>query len=130
MVYDKEFVMPMEYIFPSLRITTFKNMEEPDIMEECLGQLMALEEDRFLANFHQQVQKAHDKDWHDRHIRQKTFVEGELVLLYDSQFAKHPGKFRQHWLGPYIVREITDGGAVRLATLRGDMLTGYCLGST
>ena len=60
--------MPMEYIIPSLHISTFTNMAEPDIMEEQLTQLMALEEDRFLANFHQQVQKAHDKAWHDRHI--------------------------------------------------------------
>ena len=93
MVYGKEVVMPMEYIVPSLRITTFMNMVEPDIMEEKLAQIVALEEDHFIANFHQQVQKAWDKAWHDRHIRQKTFAEGELVLLYDSLFANHPGKF-------------------------------------
>ena len=90
---------------------------------------MALEEDRFLAHFHQQVQKAHDKAWHDRHIHQKTFAEGELVLLYDSQFAKHPRKFRHHWLCPYTVKEIMDGRAVRIATLRGDMIPGYVNGS-
>ena len=52
------------------------------------------------------------------------FAEDDLVLLYDSQFAKLPGKFRKHWLGPYLVKEITDGGAVRLATLQDDMLPG------
>ena len=96
--------MPMEYIVPSLCITTLTNMAEPDIMEECLAQLMDLEEDNFNANFHQQVQKDLDKAWHDRHIRQKKFAEGELVLLYDSQFLKHPRKLRQHWLSPYIVK--------------------------
>ena len=103
-------------------------MAEPDVMEERLAQILALEEDKFIANFHQQVQKACDKAWHDRHIRQKTFVEGDLVLLYDSQFVKHPGKFRQHWLGPYTVKEITDGGEVKLATLHGDMLPRYVNG--
>ena len=29
--------MPMEYIVPSLCITAFTNMAEPDIMEECLA---------------------------------------------------------------------------------------------
>ena len=121
--------MPMEYVVPSLHITALTNMEEPVIMEEWLAQLVALEEDHFIANFHQQVQKARDKAWHGRHIRQNTFAEDELVLLYDSQFLKHPGTFRQHWLGPYAVKEITDGGAMWLATLCGDMLPGYVNGS-
>ena len=43
--------MPMEYIVRILCITAFTNMEEPDIMEEWLAQLVALEEDRFIANF-------------------------------------------------------------------------------
>ena len=88
--------MSMDYIVPSLHIVAFTNMAEPAIIEERLAQLVALEEDRFIANFHQQVQKARDKAWHDRHIRKNTFVEGELVLLYDTQFSKHLGKFRQH----------------------------------
>ena len=58
MVYGKEAIMPMDYIIPSLRIGSFKHMAEPDIMEEWLTQLVTLEEDRFIANFHQQVQKA------------------------------------------------------------------------
>ena len=33
LVYDKETIMPMEYIVPSLCIAAFTNMEEPDIME-------------------------------------------------------------------------------------------------
>ena len=44
--------MPMEYIVPSLHIIAFLDMVEPDIMEEHLAQLMALEEDHFIANFH------------------------------------------------------------------------------
>ena len=60
--------MPMEYIVPSLRIAAFANMAEHDIMEEQLAQLVVLEEDFFIANFHQQVQKARDKAWNDLHI--------------------------------------------------------------
>jgi hypothetical protein len=47
---------------------------------------MEMEEDRILAGFHQEVQKARDKSWHDRHIKRKSFKEGDLVLLYDSKF--------------------------------------------
>jgi hypothetical protein len=30
---------------------------------------------------------------------------------------RHPGKFRMHWLGPYEVTYITEGGVVQLKTL-------------
>ena len=52
MVYGKEAIIPMEYIVPSLRNTTFMNMAGPNIMEEQLMQRVALEEDCFNANFH------------------------------------------------------------------------------
>lgn len=63
--------------------------------------LVGLEEDCFLARFHQQVQKAREKSWPDTHIKNKIFKVGDLVLLYDSKFTKFPGKFCIHWLGPY-----------------------------
>ena len=60
----------------------------------------------------QQVQQAREKAWHDRYIKNKTFKEGDLVLLYYSKFAKFPGKFCMHWLGPYQVKHVTSGGTV------------------
>jgi hypothetical protein len=59
------------------------------------------------------------QSWHDRHIKKKSFKEGDLVLLYDNKFFQHPGKFRMHWLGPYEVNTITDGGYVQLKDLGG-----------
>jgi hypothetical protein len=83
-----------------------------------------MEEDRILAGFHQQVHKARDKAWHDRHIKRKTFKEGDLVLLYDNKTLQHPGKLRMHWLGPYEVKTIMEGGAVQLRDLAGAYLRG------
>jgi hypothetical protein len=77
-----------------------------------LIQLMEMEEDMILEGFHQEVQKVRDKSWHDRHIKKKSFKEGDLVLLYVSNFFQHPGKFRMHWLGPYEVNIVTDGGSI------------------
>jgi hypothetical protein len=78
---------------------------------------MIMEEDRILVGFHQQVQKARDKSWHDRHIKRKNFKKGDLVLIYDSKSIQHPGKLRMHWLGPYKVKTITNGGVVHLKEL-------------
>lgn len=88
--------MPMEYIVPSLWIVVVTNMGDLDTMEERLAQIVKLEEDRFLAGFHQQLQKDCEKAWHDRYIKQCTFKNEYLVLLYDSMFTKFHGKFQMH----------------------------------
>lgn len=49
--------MAMEYIVLSIRIFTVMDMADNDIMEERLEKLLVLEEDHFIAGFHQQVQK-------------------------------------------------------------------------
>ena len=76
LVYGVEFVMPMEYIMPSLHIAVFTGMIDREALEERLMQLTKLEEDRFLVGFHQQVQKEREKPWHDRHIKLRTDLLG------------------------------------------------------
>ena len=61
----------MEYIVPSLRISTFTEMDDPTRVTTRLTKILELEEDRFIAGFQQQVQKAQEKSWHDRHIKKK-----------------------------------------------------------
>ena len=65
--------MPLEYIVPSLRISTFTDMTKSDAVEERLSQIIQLAKYRFMAGFHQQVQKARKKAWHDRNIKKKQF---------------------------------------------------------
>lgn len=48
--------MPMEYIVPSLRITALTRMTDHENLEERFAQFEELEEEQFLASFHQQVQ--------------------------------------------------------------------------
>jgi hypothetical protein len=49
-----------------------------------------------------------------------VFNQGDLVLVYDSKFMKHPEKLRTHWMGPYEVVYITKGGFAQLKTLNGE----------
>jgi hypothetical protein len=120
LVYGLKDVVPMEYLVPSLIIVAFTDMDDTGIVRERLSQLVELEEDRFIAGFHQQVQKEREKAYHDRHIKKKSFKQGDLVLVYDSKFARHPWKFITHWLGPYEITYVTEGGAVKLKTLKGE----------
>jgi hypothetical protein len=53
LVYGLEAVVPMEYLVPSIRITVFTDMDDTGAMQDRLAQLVELEEDRFIAGFHQ-----------------------------------------------------------------------------
>ena len=111
--------MPMEYIVPSLRVATLTEMIDVDTVEETLLQLIHLEEEQLIVGFHQNVEKQRQKVWHDRHIKSTQFSIGGLVIMYDNKFFKHPGNIGTHWLGPYVVKEITDEGVVNLEKLDG-----------
>jgi hypothetical protein len=110
LVYGLDVLVPMEYLVPSLRIATFIGMDDTRTMQYRLPQLVELEEDRFIAGFNQQIQKEREKAYHDRHIKKKVFKQGDMVMVYDNKFMKNLGKFRAHWLGPYEVAYVTEGG--------------------
>lgn len=57
-------------------------------------------------------------------ISKMTSKNGDLVLLYDSNFMKFLGKCQFHSLGSYIIKEIMDGGAVHLVKMNGGMFPG------
>ena len=51
LVYGQEAVMPMEYIVPSLRISSFTDMDDPAMLNERLEKILELEEGRFIVGF-------------------------------------------------------------------------------
>jgi hypothetical protein len=118
-VYGQEAVVPLEFPVPSLHVATITNMTERGIVQERIRQLMIMEEDMILVGFHQEVQKARDKSWHDRHIKRKNFKEGDLVSMYDNKSLQYPGKLKMHWLGSYEVKTVIDGGFVHSKDLGG-----------
>jgi len=81
LVYKNKVVMPMEYIVPNLKIVAFTDMEDSNIMEERMAQLLALEDDKFITSFLQQVQKTREKSWHDCTSR-KTHSRKEILYSY------------------------------------------------
>lgn len=58
--------------------------------------MLALEEEKFISGFHEQIKKEREKAWHDRNIQKNIFQEGYLMLLYDRNFMKFLGKFQTH----------------------------------
>jgi hypothetical protein len=104
-------------------------MTERGAIQDRMNQLMIMEEDRILAGFHQEVQKEREKYWNDKHMNGKIFKEGDLVLMSDIKSFQHLGKLKMHWLGPYEVKIVTDGGDVKLKDLGGIELKGMINGN-
>ena len=66
LVYGQEFVMPMEYIVPSLRIIVITEMTGVDVVEERLLQPVQMEEECFVTGYYQNIEKERQTVWHDR----------------------------------------------------------------
>jgi hypothetical protein len=45
-----------------------------------------------------------------------------LVLLYDNQHERFPGKLHTRWMGPYRVTEVFENGSLQLEDLQGNWL--------
>jgi hypothetical protein len=75
------------------------------------------------------IEEGREKAYHDRHIKKKAFKQGDLVLVYDSKLMNHLGKFKTHWLGPYEIVYVTEGGVAQLKTLNEEWKEGLVNGS-
>ena len=104
-------------------------MIDIDAIEQRLSQLIQMEDECFVAGFHQNTEKQRPKAWHDHHIRTKHFEFGGLFLLYDKKFLKYPWKLKTHWIGPYMIAYIIEVGAVKLHKLDGTPFIGMINGS-
>lgn len=85
--------------------------------KERLLQLNGLDEQRLQALLHSEVVQLQRKIWHDRHLKEKQFQEGDWALLYDSRYKYFKVKMRTRWLGPYIVERCNDNGSVLIRTI-------------
>jgi len=51
---------------------------------------------------------------HDKHIHQREFRIGDLVLLFKSRSKLFLGKLRSRWSGPFQVKKIFPYGAIEV----------------
>ena len=59
----------------------------------------------------------------DQSVSPRSFVEGDLVLLYDQAHDKlGAGKFQPMWHGPYIIQRVLQNGAYELIDYKGNPL--------
>jgi len=59
------------------------------------------------ALLHTEVIQLQRKVWHDNHIKETVFQEGDWALLYDSRLKYFKGKLMIGWLGPKPGRKMS-----------------------
>jgi len=59
------------------------------------------------------------------------FYAGQPVLLFNSRLKLFPGKLKSKWSGPFIVKDVSQHGAVEVMTPNGErpvFCRGYIIG--
>ena len=59
--------------------------------------------------------KDRTKLWHDKHLSNKEFYKGELVLHYNSRLELFPGELKSRWSGPFTVIKVYPHSAIDIA---------------
>ena len=88
--------------------------------EERLLYLERLDETCRLASLVIEEQKKRVKAHFDQMVSPRSFIEGDLILLYDQAHDKiGAAKFQPMWHGPYIVKRVLKNGAYELIDYEG-----------
>eukprot|EP00253_Pinus_taeda_P021411 PITA_21411 len=122
LVYGLEATLPIECEIPSLKLA-IELLPETTPTEERLLYLERLDETRRLASLAIEAQKKRVKTHFDNSVNPRSFIEGDLVLLYDQANDKlGAGKLEPMWHGPYIVKRVLQKGAYELIDYEGNPL--------
>ncbi|XP_016460422.1 uncharacterized protein LOC107783907 [Nicotiana tabacum] len=114
LVFGKAFHIPVELEHKALWALRQLNL---DIETTCTSRVTGLhevEEFRFQAFESARLYKERIKLLHDKHIVDRNFKSGELVLLYNSRLRLFPGKFKSRLSGPFRVVQMFPSGVAEI----------------
>ena len=124
LVYGMEAVIPIEMGVRSLRTVLESEFPKAVWLQSRYDQLCMLDEKRLKAIYHIQgyqrrLRKTFDKKVRTRDLKLRDLVLKEIwALVQDAN-----RKFKQNWVGPYIIKQIYSGRAVRLMVLDANSFT-------
>ena len=106
---------------PSLRILLESKVPEAEWVRARYDELTLLDGRRLDALNNVQIYQQRITRHFNKGVKPRNIKEGDLVLKALRKNVLDPrGKFRPNWAGPYIVKNILSGGAVRLIDMNGD----------
>ncbi|PKI67264.1 hypothetical protein CRG98_012336 [Punica granatum] len=115
LVYGMEAVLPVEVEIPSMRVLAESKLKEAEWAKQCYEQLNLIDERRLTALCHGQCYQQRMARTFNKKVRPREFSPGDLVLRKVLHIAPDSrGKFAYKYVGPFIVKEVFDEGAIIL----------------
>lgn len=115
----------MEFLISTLRVA--KNLEwTGHDLSHRITELGQLDEFCLRAVVGMYAQKRRLKNFHDAHIINKEFKTGDLVLAYTLK--QHTSKLKKWGVGPHVIHDLSNSGAVHLTTLDGEPMANWISG--
>ncbi|CAL9025099.1 unnamed protein product [Prunus brigantina] len=113
-----QFYLPVELEHRAYWAIKAFNFDMKAAGEKRRLQLNELEELRHEAYENAKLYKEKTKQYHDKKILRKTFERGQKVLLFNSRLKLFPGKLRSRWIGPFVITNVFDHGAVEIQNIK------------
>ncbi|XP_074316036.1 uncharacterized protein LOC141652460 [Silene latifolia] len=125
LVYGIKAVQPVELELPSMRILLESHVPVTNWVQARYDSLVMFDERHLNALYHVQLYQKRIERAFNKKVKLRGINEEDLVLK--SVRALLPidprVKFKPNWAGPYLVKKILTGGAVRLIDLDGNDFT-------
>ena len=123
-MYGMEAVLPIEMGVRLLRTVLESEIPEADWLQNRYDQLCMLDEKRLKALYHIQGYQRRLRKAFNKKVRTIDLKLGDLVLKEIRTLVQDAnGKFKQNWVGPYIIKQIYSREAVRLMDLDANPFT-------
>ena len=103
-------------MFYHIKIACYQAIKKLNLSLEATGkhrilQLHELQELRNEAYENFKLYTERMKTFHDKHLRRRSFFEGQKVWLYNSRRKLFPRKLKSRWEGPFTISKISNNGA-------------------